>query len=130
MKLAHQDLDHRRPVWLALSDLFLDTDTSLARTWRVGILAGSPYSLDELQQILTDEVYPVCWSNLFSIAGEWAGFDPEWLERGILRRLRSRFRCLHRFNLGRLIVGLSGEWRHTKDGILHLRAQFNAPNVA
>jgi hypothetical protein len=130
MKPAHEDLEHRRPAWQALSDLFLDTDTSLARTWRVGILAASPYSLDELQQILVDEVYPVCRSNLFSIAGEWAGFDPEWLERSILRRLRSPFRRLHRLNLGRLTVHLSGEWRHTKKGILQQRGQNHETNVA
>jgi hypothetical protein len=130
MKPAPDDLEHRRPVWEALSDLFLDTDTSLARSWRVGILAASPYSLDELQQILIDEVYPVCRSNRFSIAGEWAGFDPEWLERSILRRLRSPFRRFHALNLGRLTVHLSFEWRHTKDGILQQRAQSHATNVA
>lgn len=129
MKPAHEDLEHRRPVWEALSDLFLDTDTSLARAWRAGILAASPYSLDELQQILVDEIYPVCRSNLFSIAGEWAGFDPEWLESSILRRLRSPLRRFHSFNLGRLTVHLSGEWDHTKEGILEKRAQNNATNV-
>jgi len=130
MKPAHEDLEHRQPVWEALSDLFLDTDTSLARTWRVGILAASPYSLDELQQILVDEVYPVCRSNLFSIAGEWAGFDLGWLQSSILRRLRSPFHRFRRFSLGRLTVHLSGEWRHTKQGILQHRAQPNATNVA
>jgi len=123
MKPAHEDLEHRVPVWEALSDLFLDTDTSFARTWRVAILAASPYSIGELQKILVDEVYPVCRSNLFSIAGEWAGFDPEWLQGRILRRLRSPFHRFHRFSLGRLTVRWSGEWRHTKEGILQQRAQ-------
>jgi hypothetical protein len=129
MKPAHKDLEHRRPVWEALSDLFLDADTSLTRTWRVGILAESSYSLDELQQILVNEVYPVCRSNLFSIAGEWAGFDPEWLQSSILRRLRSPLHRFRRFSLGRLTVHLSGEWRHTKEGILQQRAQGHAGNA-
>lgn len=121
MKPAAEDLEHRRPVWEALSSLFLDTDTSLLRSWRVGILAASPYSIEELQEILVDEVYPVCRSNLFSIAGEWAGFDPEWLENRILRRLRSPFHRWRRFSLGRITVHLSLEWSATKQDIVQWR---------
>ncbi|MCW5552435.1 MAG: hypothetical protein KIS67_09730 [Verrucomicrobiae bacterium] len=130
MKAAPEDLEHRRPVWEALSDLFLDTDISLARSWRVGILAASPYSIEELHEILVDEVYPVCRSNLFSIAGEWAGFDPEWLENSILRRLRSPFHRWRRFSLGRLTVHLSWEWHQTKKGVVRQRTQTHARNVA
>ena len=117
-------------MWGALSDLFLDTDTSLARSWRVGILAASPYSIEELQEILVDEVYPVCRSNLCSVAGEWVGFDPEWLESSILRRLRSPFHRWLRFSLGRLTVHLSLEWCHTKQGVIQQRSQRHAHNVA
>ncbi len=123
-------MEHRRPVWQALSDLFLDTDTSLARSWRVGILAASQYSIDELQEILVDEVYPVCRSNLFSAAGEWAGFGSDWLESSILRRLRSPFHRWRRFSFGRFTVHLSLEWRHTKAGVIQQRAQSHAYNVA
>jgi hypothetical protein len=130
MKPAHEDLGNRRPVWEALSDLFLDTDTSLARGWRVGVLAASPYSLDELQEILVDEVYPVCRSNLFSIAGEWVGFGPEWLQSSILQRLRSPYHRLRLFGLGRLTVHLSREWRRTKEGVMLQRDQSHATNVA
>jgi len=130
MKHALDDLDHRRPVWEALSDLFLDTDTSLSRSWRIGILAASPYSIEELQQILIDEVYPVCRSNLWQIAGEWAGFDLQWLECRILRRLRSPLRRIfHTLSLGRLTVPLSSEWRHTKEGVLWRRARDYARDV-
>ena len=74
MESAHGNLEKRRPVWEALFDLFLQTDTSLSRTWRVGILAASPHSIDDLQQILVEERHPLCRLNLFSIAGERAGF--------------------------------------------------------
>jgi hypothetical protein len=122
VKPAHQDLEHRRPVWGALSDLFLDTDTSLARAWRVGILAASPYSIEEFQAILLDEVSPVCRSNFVSVAGEWAGFDPEWLENSILRHLRSPFYPWRRFNLARLALPLPQEWHDTKAAILQQRS--------
>jgi hypothetical protein len=131
MKPALEDLEHRRPVWEALSSLFLDTDTSLSRPWRVGILAASPYSIEELQQILIDEVYPVCRSNLWQIAGEWIGFDPQWLESRILRRLRSPLcRFFHTISLGKLTIPLSNEWRHTKDDILRRRAQDQSVKTA
>ena len=111
------DLAARRPVWDALSTLFLDTDVSLMLDYRARVLAESPYTLDELEAILIDEVYPVCRVNLLSIAGEWAAFDPEWLEARILRRLRSPFRALHPFNIGRLTVPLSWEWRATRRAV-------------
>jgi hypothetical protein len=60
------------------------------------------------------------------VAGEWAGFDPEWLQSRILRRLRSPLHRCRWFRLGRLTVHLSGEWRHTKEGILQQRAQSHA----
>lgn len=130
MKPAHEDLQHRRPVWQALSDLFLDTDTSLSRTWRVGILANSPYSIVELQEILLDEVYPVCRSNLFSPAGAWSGFESEWLEGSILRYLRSPFHRWRRFSLGRFTVHMSLEWRQTKAEVIQQRSGGPAHNVA
>src|SRR5262245_64306164 len=95
------DLTTRRPVWNALSDLFLDTDVTLSRTWRIQQLAASPYSVEEIEQILIDEVYPICRSNLMSSAGEWSGFDLQWLEERILARLSSPFRRLHLFNSGK-----------------------------
>ena len=118
---AFEDLENRRPVWDALSSLFLDTDTSLSREWRAKLLSTSPYSLEQLHYILVDEVYPICRWNLLSIAGEWAGFDLAWLEGKILRRLRSPLRFLHRANLGRVMVLLSGEWDATKHCVAVMR---------
>lgn len=129
MLLAPEDILARRPVWEALSSLFLDTDVSLARKWRVEALAKSPYSIEQLQSILVEEIYPVCKYNLLSIAGEWSGFDPAWLERKILRRLASPFRFLHAINLGRVTVHLSTEWRATSAGIAVIR-RGAAPRVA
>ena len=112
--------------------MFLDTDTSLTRSWRVDNLSSSPYTIEEIEGILIDEIYPVCRSNLFSIAGEWAGFDTDWLEKRVIKRLRSPFRRLHSLNLGRLTVPMSSEWRATrKDIVRRRRDQDNElPNQA
>ena len=54
------DLECRRTVWEALSTLFLDTDTTLLRDYRAKVLASSPFSLEELETVLIQDVYPVC----------------------------------------------------------------------
>ena len=120
MKPAAEDLENRRPVWKALSDLYLDTDTSLSRRWRVQILAASPYSLEEFERILIDEIDPACRINFATPAGEWAGFDMEWLEARILKQSRSRG-FFRRFSLTRFLIPRSPEWRATKDEIVRLR---------
>jgi len=83
--LGPRELPRRRPVWRALSELFLDTElqpgdhVSIART-----LLDSGYDDPTWLGILVDEVGPVCGLNLLSAAGVWTGFDPGWLEGRIL----------------------------------------------
>ena len=115
LELSEIERAARRPVWEALSTLLLDTDVSLLRAYRSNILAASPYSLDEIERILLEEVFPVCRWNLLGIAGEWAGFDTEWLEERILQR-RSRF-----WSFGRIQVRCSREWRATRVAVEHRR---------
>lgn len=104
----------RRPVWEALSEMFLDNDVALGRDWRAARLAESPYSLDALDDILADEVYPVCKANLMCVAGVWSEFDLDWLESAILRRAsRPRwFSSWLRFR--RRVPLVADEWRETR----------------
>ena len=113
----HADVLNRRPVWGALSELFLDTNFDASDRDRIaGILAQSPYSVSDLEHILLWEVYPACGHNLFSIAGEWLEFDPEWLESRILRGPSSIMRLLAA-TLGRVLVYSSLDWKAIKRGI-------------
>lgn len=98
------ELEARRPVWLALAELFLDTDVRLAYVSIVEALAASPYSLDELRAILDNEVAPVLQHNLLQVAGEWAGFDDAWLLEQLTPRLGKK-RWLP------LLVNLNADWR-------------------
>ncbi|GAA6143216.1 hypothetical protein [Hydrogenophaga sp. 5NK40-0174] len=112
--LSLEELARRRPVWLAMSDMFLDTDTESSRQGRADALEKSGYSMAELDGILIDEVSPVCGVNLFSATGVWAGFDAEWLEQTILRKRQSSFRWLRRLlsrQMGKLVAD---EWEATK----------------
>lgn len=69
-----------------MSDLFLDTDVRLFYVNVARVCAESPYSQEELERIFREEVAPVLEPNLRSVAGEWAGFDPEWLVEMISSR--------------------------------------------
>jgi hypothetical protein len=78
--LTEEEIERRKPVWIALSEFWLDTsldDGDLRRIARVA--AASRYSKDELNEIYLFEVAPVVSANLCSMAGEWAGFDEDWL---------------------------------------------------
>ncbi|GAA4790109.1 hypothetical protein GCM10023307_14230 [Lysobacter hankyongensis] len=79
MAVSRGDRDARIPVWIALSELYLDTDVSVFRDAIAETLAASPYSVDDLRDILMDDVHPALHANLMSVAGEWAGFDEAWL---------------------------------------------------
>ncbi len=130
MRPALADLAQRRPVWLAFSDLFLDTDTALFRAGHTRDLAASPYSLEELDAILREEVYPACSFNLSLVAGEWAGFDSDWLERRILcggPPPRPWWRRWRRYlQLGWSIpVRLPEEWQDWRVDVAQIRENAN-----
>ncbi len=79
MAVSRDDRDARIPVWIALSELYLDTDVSVFHDAIAETLAASPYLPAELRDILMDDVHPALHANLMSVAGEWAGFDEAWL---------------------------------------------------
>jgi len=107
--MAAEELETRRPVWGALASMFLDADVSLSRQWRSGVLAASPYPSGELEEILITEIYPVCWANLNSAAGEGSTFEPAWLEAMILQRESSGDIFTHLRELGRMAIPRSSE---------------------
>lgn len=84
VKLTEAELVTRKPIWVALSDLFLDTDVTLSYDYIVRVCAESRYTTEELKFILDNEVAPAVSDNLLSVAGEWAGFDEEWLVNTII----------------------------------------------
>lgn len=122
MQPSFDDLESRTPVWCALSDLFLDTDVSLLREFTANTLAKSPYSMDELEDILRFEVYPVCKYNLLSVAGEWAGFDEQWLVDRIHQRRGYVSTLLNRISF-RFSAHFLTAWQHVKSRILEIREQ-------
>jgi len=95
--LSPFDVEARIPVWGALSDLWLDTELQpYEREHIARIIAVSPYTLAEIREIRDYELMPVLGANLLSVAGEWVGFNAQWLTRQCSeaagRRASVRFR--------------------------------------
>ncbi|NUO00493.1 MAG: hypothetical protein HUU01_07755, partial [Saprospiraceae bacterium] len=81
----------RQPVWIALSEFYLDTgldEHDLKRIAQVfkasGLDFGTVKDIDKL------EVFPVLQSNLFHTAGTWGGFDPDLLTEACLKMYQKR----------------------------------------
>jgi hypothetical protein len=109
------EIERRQPVWAALSELWLDTELSEEDLRRIaGVMRRSGYSLDELRAIYLFEVAPVVSPNLLCLAGEWAGFDEEWLFAEATKWARRRgliLRAMVRIGIGRWIMTFATE-RH------------------
>lgn len=74
------EIEQRKPVWLAISEFYLDTELERNDISRIReIFKKSGYSLNELKDIDFYEVRPIVGLNLSSTAGSWAGFDENWL---------------------------------------------------
>lgn len=127
MKPEPKDLADRRPLWWALSDLFLDTELEeLSYNYIARTCVDSPYSPQECEEILWDEVYPVCIANLFSMAGVWGAFDQEWLENQIIRHVSTwRFRFWKRFGLKPPLLGriVLSDWHEIQSRIESMRSE-------
>lgn len=125
MKQPAEELERRRPVWEAMSRLFLDTDLDQREMDQIAaILRASGYTPAELDAILWREVCPVLGRNLLSVAGEWSGFDIAALERQILRRPPGRWRSWpSRLGAGHLVRKAWARLRHLLEPQGDLRGQ-------
>ena len=123
------NIEERKPVWSALSEFYLDTELQESDYCHIAAtIIDSPYSIDEVKKINKYEVFPVLQPNLLSIAGEWAGFDEEWLTKLITDSLSKRnvikkiaiegfYKCMSWIHIG--------NWKRTKKAYHELK---NDPN--
>ena len=105
------ELNRRQPVWLAISEFYLDTDLSKEQIYLILTeFKKSGYTLTQLKDIDFYEVKPIVGSNLNSVAGIWSGFDEAWLlekiererigswKKGFITRFRRRLFDKARFS--------------------------------
>ena len=89
--ISQEEISKRKSVWLVLSEFYLDTELNDADFQRIAeILKESGYSFKELKRINYEEVAPVVSPNTLSVAGEWAGFNEEWLIEEIVKRINQK----------------------------------------
>jgi hypothetical protein len=106
-KLSANELERRKPVWTAVSELWLDVHLDTSDLQRIAqVLTASGYSMNELDDIYLYEVAPVVSSNLRLPAGVWDGFDPNWLHPQTQRRAERRGAWL-RFCIA---IGIGRSW--------------------
>lgn len=87
MPMNAAELARREPVWLTLSEFYLDTELQPADFRRIrAVFDQSGYSVQEIRWINYEEVGPVLYGNLLSTAGEWAGFDEATLLAAVRKR--------------------------------------------
>lgn len=113
--LNNQQIEQRKPVWEALSNLWLDTELDEADLeFIASVLDQSHLSVPELHWIYLYEVAPVVYINLWSVAGEWAGFNQEWLVEQILNKIKNTNRIkrtCYLFFRPILTFGTSRQWQ-------------------
>ncbi len=86
----------REDLWCALSDLWLDTELSDERLRELAeIVRQSGLRGRALEDVFELELAPILGGNHHSPAGEWEGFDPEWLCTRA-RALEGKRRVRHR----------------------------------
>ena len=98
------DEERRKPVWIALADLYLDTELQEQNFQHIAaVFMASGFSWAEILLINYNEVAPALWFNVQGLAGEWAGWNEEWLITHIQQCYqpapRKRFgsvRCWHK----------------------------------
>ena len=90
------ELERRKKVWIAISDLWLDTGLqTYGLDYIARVLAESGYTDKELHHIYLYEVAPVVYTHLLTpVSPVWAGFSPQWLCPEIDHTKRTRIDCL------------------------------------
>src|SRR5690606_7383951 len=89
--ISQEEIANSKSVWLVLSEFYLDTELNEADFKRIAkILKESSYSFKELKRMNYEEVAPVVSPNSLSVAGEWSGFNEEWLIEEIVKRINQK----------------------------------------
>ncbi|NMM38439.1 MAG: hypothetical protein HHJ09_13215 [Glaciimonas sp.] len=88
MKFSNAEIDKRMYVWIALSELFTDSELTASDKNRLAEqLKISGYPLTEIETILRDEVLPTFSGNLLAVAGNWSGWSDEEIRERITKHL-------------------------------------------
>lgn len=82
--MTREELARRQPVWEAMTDLFLDTETRWSVPYVARRCAESGYDDEALERIFWAEVFPEAIPNLLQVAGEWGVLELD--EQALINR--------------------------------------------
>ncbi|MEM1449746.1 MAG: hypothetical protein AAF957_07260 [Planctomycetota bacterium] len=82
--------DDDRRVILALAQLFLDTETERFEDAIAAECNAAGVGPERVEELLFDVVAPLLTPNRRAVAGEWSGFDEDWL----MQRVAVPYRAL------------------------------------
>lgn len=84
-QFSDAEIARRLPVWCALSDAFLDTELD-EQTYRhmAQVIRAQGFTAAEAEAVFRDEVAPAFAANLWSVAGEWAGWSEDTVRARVL----------------------------------------------
>jgi hypothetical protein len=88
--LIGEEVERRLPLWRALANFYLDTEGVTFVAEVVDAATEGKFSSSEVENILRWEVRPALYPNLLSVAGEWAGWDDDWLRDHMATSLERR----------------------------------------
>ena len=112
--LTPEQIAQRLPLWCAFADLFLDTDVSRSYSYIRQTMQASDFTNDELWYILSKEVTPAFWFNMNLVAGQWAGWDYEFVREQVTQRLNQPawLRSLRRVMACRCQIYVTAQWKN------------------
>jgi hypothetical protein len=84
---TNQLTQQEKQAYTILSELFLDTEhTQLELNYLTSSLRPLGIPVLTLEHMLYYDIFPILSPNLLSIAGEWQGFDEDWLLQQVQAR--------------------------------------------
>lgn len=91
MVVENEFINSRKSIWECMSMVYLDTELSENEIDHiVSTLSNSSLTVEEIKQIELFEVFPTLKYNMMATAGEWQGFDEEWLHEQCLKNYYKR----------------------------------------
>lgn len=97
--LSQEEIERRKPLWLALSELWKNTELFDYELNHIADqMISSGYSLAEIENICFREVAPAVYKNLIDFSGSWTGFEADSLYQAIVQNIKKQDdSSLHKF---------------------------------
>ena len=89
-QLSAEEIERRLPLWIALSDLFLDTEPIPSTYQHIACtIIDRGFQPENAEAIFREDVAPAFWINLLAPAGEWQGWNDSLVRERVIKSRRS-----------------------------------------